>query len=285
MRLLPVITGALVAGSALAPAAARAATPFDPAGHPRSVAAEHVHLGPAARPGFVDAHDVHLGPAGHPGFVDVEHARGGSVLGAGLGDAEDIQVDPVTEFVDAQDIRVDPVTGFVHTEDIRFDPVPGFVDAEDIRFDPATNTGFVGAEDVRKAFGWDEAGLVRNAPEVGFTYHVGKEAIYAVTCEKGIRIEAGHNPGSTSAGLDAMVAWETPGRTLTGFRITGVSSGASSMDVPPEPGLPCPDDKGGEIRSARYLNTIVTTGLSAEFRDVQVYFPQHRTVTTAPPEP
>ncbi|GIE75727.1 hypothetical protein Aph02nite_16770 [Actinoplanes philippinensis] len=241
MRLLPVITGALVAGSVLAPTAARAAIHFDPAGRPGSVPAGHVRLG------------------------------------------------PVTGFVGAEDMRFDPApnTGFDDAEDIRFDPAPntGFDDAEDIRFDPATNTGFVGAEDVRKAFGWDEAGLIRNAPEVGFTYHVGKEAIYAVTCEKGVRVEAGHNPGSTSAGLDAEVAWENPGRTLTGFRITGASSGASSMDVPPEPGLPCPDDKGGEIRSARYLNTTVTTGLSAEFRDVQVYFPQHRTVTTAPPEP
>jgi hypothetical protein len=150
-----------------------------------------------------------------------------------------------------------------------------------IRFDPATNTGFIDGGDVRKAFGWDEAGLARNAPEIGFTYHVRKEATYTVVCERGIRAETGHNPGSTSAGLDTVVTWND-GR-LTGFRLTGASSGASSMDVAPEPGLPCPDERGGEIREVTYLNTTVTTGLSAEFRDVQAYFPQERTVGTAAP--
>jgi hypothetical protein len=154
--------------------------------------------------------------------------------------------------------------------------------AASIRFDPATNTGFIDGEDVRKAFGWDEAGLARNAPEIGFTYHVGKEATYAVACERGVRAETGHNPGSTSAGLDTVVAWN-PGGRLTGFRLTGASSGASSMDIAPEPGLPCPDERGGTIREVKYLNTTVTTGLSAEFRDVQAYFPQKRTVSTAPP--
>ncbi|BEL08819.1 hypothetical protein Q0Z83_070100 [Actinoplanes sichuanensis] len=154
-----------------------------------------------------------------------------------------------------------------------------------IRFDPATNTGFIDGEDVRKAFGWDEAGLARNAPEVRFTYHVGKEAGYAVTCEKGVRVEVGHNPGSTSAGLVAVVTWNRATHELTGFRITGASSGASSMDVAPEPGLPCPDERGGDIRSAKYVNTTVITGLSAEFRDVQAYFPQQRTVITDPPKP
>jgi hypothetical protein len=152
-----------------------------------------------------------------------------------------------------------------------------------IRFDPVTNTGFIDGEDVRKAFGWDQAGLVRNAPEIGFTYHAGKEATYAVVCERGVRVRAGHNPGSTSAGLDTVVTWNLTDGTLTGFRLTGASSGASSMDIAPEPGLPCPDERGGPIREVKYLSTTVTTGLSAEFHDVQVYFPQQRTVRTAPP--
>ncbi|WP_433794402.1 hypothetical protein [Actinoplanes sp. CA-252034] len=151
-----------------------------------------------------------------------------------------------------------------------------------IRFDPATNTGFIDAEDVRTAFGWDEAGLARNSPDIGFTYHVGKAANYSVVCKGGVRAETSHNPGSTSAGLTTVVTWNR-GR-LTGFRLTGATSGASSMNVAPEPGLPCPDERGGDIRSVSYLNTTVTAGLSAEFRDIQVYFPQERTVTTEPPE-
>jgi hypothetical protein len=142
-----------------------------------------------------------------------------------------------------------------------------------IRFDPATNTGFIDGEDVRKAFGWNTADLARNAPEVRFTYHVGKTATYAVTCEKGIQVEAGHNPGSTSTGLNAVVTRTRATSTVTGFRITGASSGMSSIDVAPEPGLPCPDERGGDIRSAKYLNTTVTTGLSAEFGSIQAYFP------------
>ncbi|MEV4276658.1 hypothetical protein [Actinoplanes xinjiangensis] len=152
-----------------------------------------------------------------------------------------------------------------------------------IRFDPSTNTGFIDGEDVRKAFGWDEARLARNAPEIGFTYHVGKEAAYSVVCGRGVRATAGHNPGSTSTGLEAVVAGDPTGGGPTGFRLIGARSGASSMDIAPEPGLPCPDERGGTIRRVRHLSTTVTTGLSAEFRDEQVYFPQMRTVSTEPP--
>lgn len=152
-----------------------------------------------------------------------------------------------------------------------------------IRFDPATSTGFVDAEDVRKAFGWNTAELARNALETTFTYHVSQTANYAVTCENGARLTATHNPGSTSTGLTGVVTWNRATRTLTGFRITGASTGASSTDVAPEPGLPCPDERGGDIRTVRHLNTTVAAGLSAEFRDVQVYFPQRRSVRTEPP--
>ncbi|GIE35969.1 hypothetical protein Ait01nite_090140 [Actinoplanes italicus] len=153
----------------------------------------------------------------------------------------------------------------------------------DVRFDPATNTGFVDAEDVRKAFGWNEETLARNAPEVRFTHHVGKEAIFSVLCDGEVRAGVSHNPGSTSAGLIPVVTVDLGTADLSGFRLTGAGSGASSMNVVPEPGHPCPTEGGGVIRRATYVHTMITEALSAEFRDVQVYLTQKRTVSKSPP--
>ncbi|MEU4622974.1 hypothetical protein AB0G04_23755 [Actinoplanes sp. NPDC023801] len=152
-----------------------------------------------------------------------------------------------------------------------------------VRFDPATNTGFVDSEDVRKAFGWDAQTLVRNAPEIGFTYHVGKEEIYSLLCDREVRAGAGRNPGSTSAGLVAVVTVDLGSGELSGFRITGTSSGASSIGVPPAIGQPCPVEGGGVVRRVTYVHTTTTEALSAEFRDVQVYLTQKRTVSKSPP--
>ena len=51
----------------------------------------------------------------------------------------------------------------------------------DVRFDPATNTGFVDAVDVQKAFGWTAETLTRNAFEVRFTHHVGEPPLSYLT--------------------------------------------------------------------------------------------------------
>jgi hypothetical protein len=153
----------------------------------------------------------------------------------------------------------------------------------DIRFDPATNTGFVDAEDVRKAFGWTTETLTRNAPEVGFTHHVGREAIYSVLCDREIRAGAGHNDGSTSAGLIPVVAVDPHTGDLSGFRLAGADSGASSMLPPPEAGQSCPAEGGGMIRRATYVHTRITEELSAEFRDVQVHLTHKQTVIKSPP--
>jgi hypothetical protein len=152
-----------------------------------------------------------------------------------------------------------------------------------VRFDPVTKTGFVDAEDVRKAFGWDVETLTRNAPEVGFTHHVGKEQVYSVLCERDVRAGVSHNPGSTSADLAAVVTVDLSTGDLSGFRLTGATSGASSMNVRPEAGHPCPTEGGGVVQRATYVHTTTTQALSAEFRDVQVYLTQDRTVSTSPP--
>jgi hypothetical protein len=152
-----------------------------------------------------------------------------------------------------------------------------------IRFDPVTKTGFVDAEDVRKAFGWDTATLARNAPEIRFTYHVGKDEIYSVLCERDVRAGVSHNPGSISAGLTPVVTVDLSTGDLSGFRLIGAESGASSIGIRPEAGHPCPAEGGGIVRRATYVHTTTTEALSAEFRDVQVYLTQDRTVSTAPP--
>jgi hypothetical protein len=151
-----------------------------------------------------------------------------------------------------------------------------------VRFDPVTNTGFVDGEDVRKAFGWDAENLRRNAPEVGFTYHVGKEEIFSVLCDHDVRFGVGHNPGSTSARLTSVVTVDLATGGLSGFRITGVSSGASSIDTLPEVGRPCPDQRGQVVRRVTHVRTTTTEALSAEFGDVQVYLTQKRAVSTTP---
>ncbi|MFC4064422.1 hypothetical protein [Actinoplanes subglobosus] len=154
-----------------------------------------------------------------------------------------------------------------------------------VRFDPATNTGFVDGEDVRRAFGWDDAALARHAPEVGFTYHVGKEEIYSVLCDRDVRVGIAYNPGSTSAGLVEVVAADPGSGAVSGFRITGADSGASSIGYLPEIGQDCPGNRGGVVRRVTYVRTTTTEALSAEFGDTQVYLTSERTVSITPPSP
>ncbi|MDI6102470.1 hypothetical protein QLQ12_28005 [Actinoplanes sp. NEAU-A12] len=163
--------------------------------------------------------------------------------------------------------------------EIRFYPAA----AAEIRFDPATKTGFVDAEDVRKAFGWDAATLARNAPDVGFTYHLGKEEIYTVFCDRDVRAEVSRNPGSTSDSLIVVVTAGPGAGSLEGFRLTGAGAGASSIEALPEAGHPCPDERGKVVRRVTYVHTKITEALSAEFRDTQAYLTRNQTVSTSPP--
>jgi hypothetical protein len=135
-----------------------------------------------------------------------------------------------------------------------------------IKFEPKTNTGFVDAADVRKAFGWNDAALRANAARVTFVYSRGVEELYSVACDRHKPFEMSYNPGSPSADLTTVVKRHPTTGTVTRFQFTGAHSGASSMSYLPAVGGPCPES-GGKVNRVSFLERTITKLLTASFGD------------------
>ena len=115
-----------------------------------------------------------------------------------------------------------------------------------VTYDPASRTGFVGAADVRRAFGWTAAMLASRAGGVSFDHDFWTDDTYSVVCgERTYPVvhhkEYGHYEltGTVVRGSGSRSA-SGYGDGITGFRLTGASSGISGTSVAPAVGQPCP---------------------------------------------
>lgn len=138
-----------------------------------------------------------------------------------------------------------------------------------VTFDPSTNSGYVGATDVRKAFGWSSATLATRAAGVAFQHGFWGEDTYRVSCGGSpFRVVHQHDYGHYE--LNVTVARATTGyRDVTGFRIDGAHAGISGTTPPPSPGDPCPQEHAGGAkvtRSAR-VSSVSTWSLTAVWKD------------------
>jgi hypothetical protein len=120
-----------------------------------------------------------------------------------------------------------------------------------VKFDPETNTGTVGASDVRKAFGWDSKTLRSRAESVTFRLNSTTSDNYRIVCRRGTDAKRTFTASYGRIGaffeLKSAVRSETKGyaRVITGFRIDGAFAGASSMAILPPVGGPCPSPSSG----------------------------------------
>ena len=119
-----------------------------------------------------------------------------------------------------------------------------------VTYDPETQTGFVDQADVRATFGWTEATLAARAAGTVFRHDFWTDDTYSVSCGGGA-FPMVHHRVFGNYELTAVVA-RAVGRTsstgyggrVTGFRLTGPSSGISGTSVGPMAGDPCPGDQG-----------------------------------------
>ncbi|GGN05264.1 hypothetical protein FHR83_001376 [Actinoplanes campanulatus] len=154
-----------------------------------------------------------------------------------------------------------------------------------VTFDFGTNTGFVDAEDVRRAFDWDAATLRAKAKRLEFEHLKLVQDSYAVVCgEAGARpVRAVHTAQDAKEFLTVKVVRRTGTREVTGFRIVRAYAGISGTTVPPEPGTPCPEPTPDEkVRTSRLVSTTVTTTLVVKSGPDRVEIYQIR---TGPPVP
>ena len=119
-----------------------------------------------------------------------------------------------------------------------------------VTFDPTTGTGFVGKGDVQLAFGWNNAGLQRNASGVTFSYSATDtyEAVCTWTTGEGTRGEQTHNVGhDKTTSVNSAIAYDARIRNqITGFILTGLGATTTTGGSVPEVGGPCPGNQGTE---------------------------------------
>jgi hypothetical protein len=117
-----------------------------------------------------------------------------------------------------------------------------------VRYDPETKTGFVDTADVRQAFGWTTATLVLRAGGVAFDHEFWTDDTYAVACGGRVHPVVHHRVSGRFELIHAVVRRDGPrpstGYGITGFRLTGASSGISGTSLPPAVGRPCPAGPG-----------------------------------------
>jgi hypothetical protein len=119
-----------------------------------------------------------------------------------------------------------------------------------VRYDPEAKTGFVDTADVRRAFGWTTATLVLRAGGVAFDQEFWTDDTYSVACAGRVHPVVHHRVYGRFELIDAVVRRDGPrsstgyGDGITGFRLTGASSGISGTSVPPALGRPCPAGPG-----------------------------------------
>ncbi|MFI5893912.1 hypothetical protein ACIA5D_27815 [Actinoplanes sp. NPDC051513] len=120
-----------------------------------------------------------------------------------------------------------------------------------VTFDPETNAGYVGATEVRKAFGWSPAALAARAAGVAFQHGFWGEDTYTVSCGASpFRVVHQHDYGHYE--LRVAVTRASSGyHDVTGFRIDGADAGISGTTPPPSPGDPCPQEHAGGAKVTR----------------------------------
>ncbi|PRY33155.1 hypothetical protein [Pseudosporangium ferrugineum] len=142
-----------------------------------------------------------------------------------------------------------------------------------VRYDPRTKTGFAGAADVRKAFGWSDATLTARAGALTFSHDFWTRDTYSVSCGKGtfpVRHDREFGRYELADRVvreprrDAPAGYERSRRT-TGFRITGPYAGISGTSVPPAVGDPCPEPRGTTILRLRRVSTATGWSLSVSY--------------------
>ena len=153
-------------------------------------------------------------------------------------------------------------------------PLTSHASRTTIRYDPADKTGFVGAADLRNAFGWSAAELAQRASGLEFAHEFWSDDTYSVSCG-GPEFSVVHHldfgrftlvykvgSGGRAAGLRAYRS--------KGFEITGATSGISGTSVAPGTGQPCPEGAGSIVRvrkvssSVGWALTVSSGGVSRE---------------------
>lgn len=123
-----------------------------------------------------------------------------------------------------------------------------------VRYDPEAKTGFVGAGDVRRAFGWSGTTLAARAAGLVFDHDFRTEDTYSVSCGRAAAFPVVHHRVFGRYELGGVVVRET-GRAaatgyrggLLGFRLTGPRFGISGTSVAPAVGQPCPREGSEEL--------------------------------------
>ncbi|WP_306214078.1 hypothetical protein [Actinoplanes sp. RD1] len=132
-----------------------------------------------------------------------------------------------------------------------------------VTYDPRARTGFVGAADVRDAFGWSDATLAERAAGLEFDHHFFADDTYSVSCGEGVFPVVHHREfGRYQLGDTVTHDDGGYGRNVTGFRLTGPIAGISGTSVAPAAGQPCPGRPGARIVAARPAATSTGWSLS-----------------------
>jgi hypothetical protein len=145
-----------------------------------------------------------------------------------------------------------------------------------VRYDPEAKTGFVGAGDLRRAFGWSVTTLAERASGMVFDHDFRTEDTYAVSCGAAAAFPVVHHRVFGRFELaDAVVratgraAAAGYGGRLLGFRLTGPRSGISGTSVAPAVGQPCPREgsEGSTIAKVVLLSSTDGWTLTARSGD------------------
>ncbi|MEV4703320.1 hypothetical protein [Actinoplanes sp. NPDC049316] len=142
-----------------------------------------------------------------------------------------------------------------------------------VRYDPEAKSGFAGAADVRKAFGWSDAVLAARAGRLVFDHGFWTEDAYSVSCGKGFFPVRHQREFGRLELADAVVresrrgapSGYDRGSRLVGFRITGPYAGVSGTSVPPSVGQPCPQPRGARITRAKLVSSTTGWSLTVSF--------------------
>jgi hypothetical protein len=139
-----------------------------------------------------------------------------------------------------------------------------------VTFDPESNSGYVGATEVRKAFGWSAAALTERAAGVAFQHGFWGEDTYTVSCGgRAFRMVHQHDYGHYELNVTPTRA-NSGYRDVTGFRIDGAYAGISGTTPPPSPGDPCPQEQAGGLKITKsvLVTSVSTWSLTAVWKDL-----------------
>jgi hypothetical protein len=139
-----------------------------------------------------------------------------------------------------------------------------------VTYDPVAKTGFVGAADLRHAFGWSAATLASRAGGVAFDHDFFTDDSYSVGCGGRTYPVLHHREFGRYELTDAVVRRSSAGygNGISGFRLTGAAFGISGTSVAPAIGQPCPEGKGATIDAVRLVSSAAGWTLTVRSGDV-----------------